>query len=280
MGKRDVLEQYEFDVKEKDVYKTIGSNILKRMDSRFNSKHRKITQDELAADIAKQTAASCSRSTVARWISGSRRPSILHLISMCQIFDCSVESLCGIKEKNRDNEAAERFTGLSHESVQYLHHLQPQERAVLDSILNKESGLDTILQNVTAAKIAAAERAKIADICQMKIEGPYLTAVAKSYETESSAGWNQQIPEPDYYYNIAINLEREIKDYSRDIQIQEFRLENNKRQIRQVIEQFLDRLIPPEKNKEVIQLDKAIHAFDTAGRKRTAEGYKKNRQHQ
>ena len=124
MAKRDKLEQFELEMQEDELYMNIGQCIRQRLDSRQNSKHRKITQEELAADVARITGTSCSRSTVARWISGSRHPSILQLLAVCRVLDCSVEYLCGNKGKDRDNEAAERFTGLSAEAVEKLHGIK------------------------------------------------------------------------------------------------------------------------------------------------------------
>lgn len=120
MAKRDKLEQFELEMQEDEVYMNIGQGILKKM----NSSRRKITQEELANKVAEITGASCSRTLVSRWIKGSRHPSILQLLAVCRVLDCSVEYLCGNKGKERDNEAAERFTGLSAEAVEKLHGIK------------------------------------------------------------------------------------------------------------------------------------------------------------
>lgn len=261
MSKRDYMAQDEIEYQESILYKTIGSNIEKCMKSgRFTAKKRNVTQDDIASEFQKETGVKMDRSNVSRWISGTRHPSIMQIIALCKLFNCSFEYLCGIKEKKRDDEAAERFTGLSKESVHYLRGLKQRELAILDSILNHESGLDTILQNIIEAQ-DSARGTEISDLIldiiipeydydkQMQLHNEFLDYIRLNYPKYKTF---EEIPPFPKRYEVDSQdkFEKRIEHQLNVNLIHELRQEKAKRIIQRKIEDILERIIPSAKSKK------------------------------
>ena len=254
MGRRDEMAQDKLDCSKRALYKTIGENIEKRRKSRFNRKHRMISQEEIAAELHEKIGVSFDHSSISKKISGKQRFSILEAIALCDLLDCSLDMLCGIKEKNRDNEAAERYTGLSQESVRYLHSLDKKKRAILDSILNRDSGLDTILQDICDARAAAQDASFREFDVQLAIQR-YNSSIKGHNETKRLYSADHSIKEESVYVPPKTDLElhgmkNEICNKLDLLQLQELKQENHKRNIRTVFERIMSNLIPSAKSQQ------------------------------
>ena len=156
MGKRAEMVQFEMDCTENDIFKIITYRIQKLIDSRHNRKHRKISQEELAAGIEKELNGTFSRTTLNRKLKGGRRFTVPELIAISKELNCSLEYLCGTSAPKQE-EIAEQYTGLSRDSVQYLHRLKPQERAVLNKLLSNDSGFTELIHALKDAATAQKE---------------------------------------------------------------------------------------------------------------------------
>ena len=198
MSKRDVLAQDERDSQERAVYKAIGERIQVLMRSPHNRKKRRLTQEDLAQAITEKTGVSISRTSIAKWISGTRRPSIQDILILCDLFDCSFEYLCGWKTKKRDYEVAERYTGLSQEAVRYLHNLPEEYLLVLDELLSDDSGFSQLLDSLLTAIVSQNHIDELEAACdeiENRVEeilhkGPLTPESIKTSPENSSIYWS------------------------------------------------------------------------------------------
>ena len=269
MGRRDEISQFELECRASAVNQIISSNIKKRMEPRFNPKRRKITQEEMAAEIRKKAGYSYDRSTLNRKMNGQNRFSVVDLLDISEILQCSIDSLCRTQIYKRDNEAAERYTGLSQESIQYLHGLDKKKRAILDSILNRDSGLDSILQDICEAQTAARNAALIEKHLQIVIL-QHDGSSKGHYETKRSYKADHTVEEETLYVQPGtedqLNRQRlDILNRTDMLQLQELRQENHKRNIRTAFEKILSNLIPSAKSNLFPDLDKIREKYAGSG---------------
>lgn len=269
MGRRDEISQFELDCSENAVNRIISSNIKKRMESRSNPKHRTITHEEMASEIRKMTGHSFERSAFTKRMNGQIRFSIVDLLNISEILHCSLDSLCRTKTYKRDNEAAERYTGLSQESIQYLHSLDKKKRAILDCLLNQDSGLDSILQDICDARAAARNAAfieKHLQIVMLQYEDSSKghDEIKRSYKADHTV--EEEITHVPPAAEDQLNRQRlNILNRTDMLQLQEFRQENNKRSIRTMVERILSNLIPSAKSDLFPDLDKIREKYAGSG---------------
>lgn len=238
MSGRNEMDQERLDKLDKSVYQKIGENIKTLQKKENNKKGRTISQEEIANYIEEKTETSCSRETVSNWITAKRRPSIYHILCLCKFFSVSLEYMCGVTGKKHDNEAAERYTMLSRKAVQYLHGLDRDKRHILDEILNKESGLDSILENIVKARRENINLKNTESDIQREIDG-YTELKKYCFPDEKKT-----IKIKGQLQKRLFDYRQRISDYFLLIQLPLLRQENFKRSIRQTFEKILQELIP------------------------------------
>lgn len=229
--------------------------IVKRLTSRLRErrKERNVTQKELAEGTG------ISESKIKKLESNGNEtlPSVPELARISDYYGFSMDYFCRDKIKKTDKENAVRYTGLSENAVRYLHNLKPQERAVLDSILNKESGLDIILQNIDEAHAAAANVPLIQTRLDFAILG-YRHAQTERCNTviEPKTGKvEKSIVPAENRYQLQ-NRRDDIRLQLDLLQLQEYKQESNRHKIRTVVEQILDKLIPSAKSELFPDIEK------------------------
>lgn len=269
MGRRDEMSQFQIDCDNQSLFKTIGKNIEECRKDRKNPRRHRITQEEIATELRKKIGVSYDHSSISKKISGDQKFSISELLVISNLLGRSLEQLCGIKEKPRDNEAAERYTGLSQESVRYLHSLDKKKRAVLDSILNRDSGLDSILQDICDAQSAARNAALIEKHLQL-VMLQHDGSSKGGYQTKRSFSIDHTMKEETIY--VPPSTEEQLNRQRTDIlnrtdmlQLQEYRQENHKRNIRTMFERILSNLIPSAKSDLFPDLDKIREKYAGSG---------------
>lgn len=254
MAKRDYKEQNRLDKLDESVYKKIGEKIEEyRKNPKHNCRGHIMTREEVAEEIANRSKVSLSRSTVERWVSGTRHPSIAHLVYLSQIFKCSLGDLIGFKSTlPRKYEVSQEYTGLSFDAVLYLHEMDPERRAILESILKSESGLDRILDNIVKAQKTNNEVLNAERVAEREIDN-YIELKEKYFP-------EGKIPkhlEASVHARLFEQRGR-IADFLRLVQLPLYKQENIKRDIREGIEGLLKSLIPEAESVKYPEPEKTI----------------------
>ena len=117
----------------KNLRKTIGAQI------KSARKEKGWSQSELAkaCHLAEE-----SRTTIAKWESGSATPNYSQLEDLCRAFSCEMTYLLGDHLKTRDEQFVQDYTGLSAQSIVNLRALKlltsESDSRLLNTILESE----------------------------------------------------------------------------------------------------------------------------------------------
>lgn len=220
-AKKDAVKYFKAD--------DLSANITEKM------KEKNWKDKQLAAAIGDP----CTERMVGHWRRGETDIKLYFIYRMCSedVFDCSIEELISMPGKDTDPAATQRYTKLSMKAIKYLHDLRADQRDVLNSILNHESGLDEILDSIVKAqrfpyRMKDIEREVDSGINYYKKEAN------NAFQREAIPSDIAQLQEMRETISNSINV----------LQLQEWKQENLLKEIRIIFDSILKNLVPPAKS--------------------------------
>lgn len=129
--------------------------------------------------------------TYRKWEQGIFEPDINRLKQLADYFDCDIDYLVGRTDReNRDRETAAKYTGLSQQSLKYIHDSDQEYTEMLSEIILSKS-FSEIMPNLLTAYI---DRVRLNDMEHLR-----------EHRTNTT-----DVPEEDFYYMFSLLPESTI----------------------------------------------------------------------
>lgn len=197
----------------------------------------------------KGTKEEFSLNTYRKYESGTNTPQAAKLVVLARFYECSVNSILGIPDVTGVNrESASDYTGLSLAAVENIRGLPDEWRDILDALLldlaSDESfgSLYHILEGLSTAKTETARRGRIIQQAN-DTAAEHARAKAESVYPEDMTADQAHISNMRFY--DMMTCEKELKNISISLQLNELRIRNARDRARRGFDSFAEKTVPP-----------------------------------